>query len=503
LADTLLLAGEFPRALKIADEAIVEAASTFWVAPEERFWYPYANTIWLHNIRAHALMFLPDRATEARDYFLKFQTSKRDVYTSWEYVTLRQFVQLRRQGFSHPLMNEIERHYSGMGFVRDTTEDVPLGVDGGLDHAAEIESADLLAKQGTLKEAVIEYRRILTICTTSLAEDQNNRMGQAEHNLVAGRIDYTARRFLLAGKFVDALNCAKESIVYDPLSTSLNLDRAHALMLHGDPDGARDIYFEYYGKRMSGGRLAQHAIRDDFETLRKAERKHQLMIEVEGRFAAAKWDEKLNGKAGASGADLATGGSRSDDRSKKEGALSLTPAPAVRTSGLQAGASTPPLGGMEAGHAKLSEGKLDQALAIYQLRLKQCERTLASGAHNLQAIDDRYIAVNKITDIALRYIVEAQYEKAGDALDYAVPLSSFAHVRRAHLLMFLGKTEEAKIIYHQYRNQKMTSEQTGESVILQDFSLLRRHKRTHELMDEIETLFSAPKPESQHRTLTR
>ena len=40
----------------------------------------------------------------------------------------------------------------------------------------------------------------------------------------------------------------------------------------------------------------------------------------------------------------------------------------------------------------------------------------------------------------------------------------------------------------------MTAEQTGEGVIVQDFGLMRNFDRVKALMDEIETLFSAPKP---------
>jgi tetratricopeptide (TPR) repeat protein len=50
LANTLLLAGNFKQALKIADEAIAEAANGFWIAPEEPFRIPYANTGWFNLI---------------------------------------------------------------------------------------------------------------------------------------------------------------------------------------------------------------------------------------------------------------------------------------------------------------------------------------------------------------------------------------------------------------------------------------------------------------------
>lgn len=64
LADRLLLAGQWPRALKFANEAITEGASRYWVAPKDYDALP-ANTEWLRLVRAYALMFLGSVAKHA------------------------------------------------------------------------------------------------------------------------------------------------------------------------------------------------------------------------------------------------------------------------------------------------------------------------------------------------------------------------------------------------------------------------------------------------------
>lgn len=507
LANVLLLAGEFAQALKIADEAIAESVSGFWIVPEEPFYPSSTNTGWINLIRAHTLMFL-GYVDEARKHYLGFQTNKRDAYTSWEYVTLRDFVQMRRTGYWHPLMGEIEIQLADVGWVRDTTEDIPSGVDRDLDHAADVKLGDTLADQGKLDEAVELYRRILSECKVDLAKDRSDRRAQAQVSLAASRIGRLAWQFLLVGKFLEALDCAEEALGYDPNSTSLNLNRAHALMLLRRRNEARPIYFDYHGKIMSHARNGQDAIKEDFEKLRRAGRPHQLMDEVERRFSTARWDEKLDGTAEDGGASSAPRISGAYGRSVEGVPRSPAPPPAARPN---ASLENPilPLSereDIESGHKLLLEGRFDEALVVYQRRINRCDQILANGVQNMQARDDRHLAVNKISDIALGYILVGLNEKALAAVDYALsvfPLSSFANVRRAHALMFLGKTHEAHDLYLQYHKQKMTPEQTGEEVILQDFDLMRKYERVHALMDEIALLSISPKTEFRYRTLIR
>jgi hypothetical protein len=59
--------------------------------------------------------------------------------------------------------------------------------------------------------------------------------------------------------------------------------------------------------------------------------------------------------------------------------------------------------------------------------------------------------------------------------------------------MFLGRTGEARALYLKYRGQKIP-EQDGkswETIILEDFSELRKARLSNPLMDEIEKDFTS------------
>ena len=65
------------------------------------------------------------------------------------------------------------------------------------------------------------------------------------------------------------------------------------------------------------------------------------------------------------------------------------------------------------------------------------------------------------------------------------------HANRAHALIFLGRVDEARAIYIQYRGEKMPDGKLWESSVLEDFAELRNAGLTHPLMDKIERLFSS------------
>jgi tetratricopeptide (TPR) repeat protein len=260
-------------------------------------------------------------------------------------------------------------------------------------------------------------------------------------------------------------------------------------------DDARAIYFEYHDKRMLYARTGADAIKEDFVTLRKAGYSHKLMIDVERRRFEAICDERSSGTTGESGAD---------GQSMQARPQSQTPAPAVRPAAAEAMPALSEREDIEAGHTLLSQGRLDEALDVYKRRVNRCDKILANGVPNMQASEDRHIVVNKVSEIALGHVLAGQYEKALATLDYAmsvVPLSAFANVRRAHALMFLGRNPEARALYLQYREQRMTAQQTGANVILQDFERMRKVEHVDPLMDEIETLFGAPNPEQPPRLM--
>jgi hypothetical protein len=97
IAYSFILARNFAMAIEVADQAIS-------LAPDK---------IWLYRNRSHALMFL-DRVDEARAVYLKYRRQQ-NVFgnKSWEIGVLEGFAELQKAGLTHPLMQEIEKVFSG------------------------------------------------------------------------------------------------------------------------------------------------------------------------------------------------------------------------------------------------------------------------------------------------------------------------------------------------------------------------------------------------------
>jgi tetratricopeptide (TPR) repeat protein len=95
----LLVARDFTAALAAADQAIA-------VKPD---------LVWLYTNRAHALMFL-GRTDEARALYLKYRDDKNvQDGKSWPAAIVEDFAELRKQGLSDPLMDEIEKKFASAG----------------------------------------------------------------------------------------------------------------------------------------------------------------------------------------------------------------------------------------------------------------------------------------------------------------------------------------------------------------------------------------------------
>jgi tetratricopeptide (TPR) repeat protein len=99
LAFSLVLHREFATALDASEQAIS-------IAPD---------VIWINSNRAHALMFL-GRIEEARTVYLKYRGVK-DVQDGkpWDRVILEDFADLRKNGLTNPLMDEIEKLFTSAG----------------------------------------------------------------------------------------------------------------------------------------------------------------------------------------------------------------------------------------------------------------------------------------------------------------------------------------------------------------------------------------------------
>jgi hypothetical protein len=89
-----------------------------------------------------------------------------------------------------------------------------------------------------------------------------------------------------------------------------------------------------------------------------------------------------------------------------------------------------------------------------------------------------------------------EFSKSLDASESAIKLTPNDLVpqgNRAHALMLLGRTAEAKAIYLAHKGEPLNGK-TWEEVVADDFALLRKAGITHPLMAEIETTFKPSPP---------
>ncbi|MGC1349688.1 MAG: hypothetical protein WA858_07895, partial [Xanthobacteraceae bacterium] len=72
------------------------------------------------------------------------------------------------------------------------------------------------------------------------------------------------------------------------------------------------------------------------------------------------------------------------------------------------------------------------------------------------------------------------------------PEEIWLYANRAHALMFVGRTDEARALYLKYRGRKDVFEgKSWETVVQEDFAELRKAGLNDPLMDTIEKLFKA------------
>jgi hypothetical protein len=102
--------------------------------------------------------------------------------------------------------------------------------------------------------------------------------------------------------------------------------------------------------------------------------------------------------------------------------------------------------------------------------------------------------ISEIGAVAYQLLFTRDFTTALETADLAISLSPkliWVHGNRAHALMFLGRVDDARAVYLQYRGEpKVVGEKTWEQVVLDDFAELRGAGLTHPLMDQIEKQFA-------------
>jgi CrcB protein len=138
-------------------------------------------------------------------------------------------------------------------------------------------------------------------------------------------------------------------------------------------------------------------------------------------------------------------------------------------------------------------GRLDQAFVDY-------DRALAVGRQLSEAHPeaptlrgDVREAAESMGGLAYELLLARKYAKSLEASDRAIaaaPGLVWLYANRAHALMFLGRTHEARTLYHAHRGEKTHGDKIWEAAIRDDFAEMRKAGLSRPLMHEIERLFA-------------
>jgi hypothetical protein len=138
---------------------------------------------------------------------------------------------------------------------------------------------------------------------------------------------------------------------------------------------------------------------------------------------------------------------------------------------------------MQSGDRLFEAGWLEDALHVYNRRLKHCGAMIAAGRVNNQILEDNGALPRKFSEIAFEFLLRGEPAKAIATTGrwmFAVPseLHPVLAVRRAHALAFLGRDEEAREIYRSYRGRLVERGLTVERLMANDFAQLEAAGQT-------------------------
>jgi eukaryotic-like serine/threonine-protein kinase len=141
------------------------------------------------------------------------------------------------------------------------------------------------------------------------------------------------------------------------------------------------------------------------------------------------------------------------------------------------------------------QNRLNDAFAAYRDAVTILQKLVAHDTSNKDWRAGLNYSINGIGGLAYTCLLQRDFAIALDAADQAISLAPDAiwlYTNRAHALMFLGRTGDARALYLKYRGRKDVQKgKSWEAVILEDFADLRKTGLINPLMDEIEATFTA------------
>jgi tetratricopeptide (TPR) repeat protein len=144
-------------------------------------------------------------------------------------------------------------------------------------------------------------------------------------------------------------------------------------------------------------------------------------------------------------------------------------------------------------------GKLDEALQAYRDALAVAQGMVkARPGDQAWQVELRFCVV-QISFVGYRFIVAGEFARGLEAAEQAISIAPgivWLNAHRAHALMFLARTDEARALYLRYRGEQdvfgqATNQMSWDHFILAEFTELRQAGLANPLMDEIEKQFSS------------
>ena len=140
------------------------------------------------------------------------------------------------------------------------------------------------------------------------------------------------------------------------------------------------------------------------------------------------------------------------------------------------------------------EGKLDAALKAYRDSLAIAVTQTKVHPENASWQSVLRNDITQIGALSYSFVLAREYAHGLEAAEQAISLAPdmiWLHSNRAHALMFLDRTDEARALYIKYRGQKnVQGLKSWETVIVENFTAFRHAGLAHPLMDEIERRFA-------------
>ena len=338
---------------------------------------------------------------------------------------------------------------------------------------------NVLVAQGKLEEALRAYRDSLAITERLAAADRSNTQWQRDLSVLYNKVGDV---LVAHGKLVEALKTYRDSLaIFERLAAA---DRSNT-------QWQRDLSVSY--EKVGDVLVAQGK-------LEEALRAHRDSLAIAERLAAAdrsntQWQRDLSISYNKVGDVLVAQGNLEEALKAYRDSLAIRERLAAADRSNTQWQRELSISYNKVGDVLLVQGKLEEALRAYRRSLAIRERLAAADRSNTQRQNDRQTSIGKIGGLAYGFVLEGDFARALEVADQAISLAPntiWLYTNRAHALMFLGRVDEARSIYLQYRGEKnVRNGKSWETVVLERFAELRKVGLTHPLMDEVEAIFTA------------